>query len=285
MVERVRRGSAPSPGPTRARWVAGAGGKVAGAAPGARGTLIAAVAVKRRLCGWSAAPGARGAGWAENSAAWPAALLPHARRPCGRKLPGATHARAMATAAAETEASSTDAGWESGGGGSGDDGMKPALPELESSLQNGGGGGCGARPEETAAAEAARSHGHEQPQHTSEAAGAALPKGAEEPERPFRRSFQIPRKSREKKGGASPSSQPLSLFPPPPSFSLEPLCLLFPHPSETRKHARKRQPPLPSLPRPPSRPWCERRIGWKPRSSVLPLPVQVGSKLRFEAFP
>ncbi|XP_031218479.1 protein TASOR isoform X2 [Mastomys coucha] len=105
----------------------------------------------------------------------------------------------MATAAAETEASSTDAGWESGGGGSGDDGMKPALPELESSLQNGGGGGCGARPEETAAAEAARSHGHEQPQHTSEAAGAALPKGAEEPERPFRRSFQIPRKSREKK--------------------------------------------------------------------------------------
>lgn len=97
----------------------------------------------------------------------------------------------MATAAAETEASSTDAGWESGGGGSGDDRMKPALPELESSLQNGGGGGCGARPEETAAAEAARSHGHEQPQHTSEAAGAALPKGAEEPERPFRRSFQL----------------------------------------------------------------------------------------------
>ncbi|XP_052045919.1 protein TASOR isoform X4 [Apodemus sylvaticus] len=115
----------------------------------------------------------------------------------------------MATAA-ETEASSTDASWESGGGGGGDDGMKPALPELESSLQNGGGfstaelggggGGGGAGPEETAAAaEAARSHGHEQLQHTSEAAAAALPKGAEEPERPFRRSFQIPRKSREKK--------------------------------------------------------------------------------------
>ncbi|XP_029397621.1 protein TASOR isoform X2 [Mus pahari] len=103
----------------------------------------------------------------------------------------------MATAA-EKEAPSTDASWESGGGGR-DDGMKPALPELESSLQNGGGGGSGAGPEETAAAEAARSHGHEQPQQTSEAAAASLPKGAEEPERPFRRSFQIPRKSREKK--------------------------------------------------------------------------------------
>ncbi|XP_028609922.1 protein TASOR isoform X3 [Grammomys surdaster] len=109
----------------------------------------------------------------------------------------------MATAA-ETEASSTDASWESRGGGGGDDGVKPALPELESSLQNGGGFstaelGGGAGPEETMAAEAARSHSHEQPQHTSEAAAAALPKGAEEPERPFRRSFQIPRKSREKK--------------------------------------------------------------------------------------
>ncbi|XP_076787423.1 protein TASOR isoform X4 [Arvicanthis niloticus] len=111
----------------------------------------------------------------------------------------------MATAA-ETEASSTDASWESGGCGGGDDGMKPALPELESSLQNGGGGGFttaelggGAGPEETVAAEASRSHGHEQPQDTSEAAAAALPKGAEEPERPFRRIFQIPRKSREKK--------------------------------------------------------------------------------------
>ncbi|XP_021037120.1 protein TASOR isoform X3 [Mus caroli] len=103
----------------------------------------------------------------------------------------------MATAA-ETEAPSTDASWESRGGG--DDGVKPALPELESSLQNGGGdGGGGAGPEETAAAEAARSHGHQQPHQTSEAAAAALPKGAEEPERPFRRSFQIPRKSRAKK--------------------------------------------------------------------------------------
>lgn len=239
------------------------------------------MAVERRLCGWSVVPGGGGAGWAENSPAWPAALPPHARRPCGRKLLGAPHARAMATAA-ETEASSTDASWESGGGGGGgDDGMKPALPELESSLQNGGGfstaelgggggGGSGAGPEETAAAaEAARSHGHEQLQHTSEAAAAALPKGAEEPERPFRRSFQIPRKSREKKGGASPSSQPRSLLPPPPSFSLGPLCLLFPHPSETRKHARTRPPPLPSLPRPPSRPWCE-RTGW---NHAPPLPL------------
>lgn len=126
----------------------------------------------------------------------------------------------MATAA-ETEASSTDASWESRGGG-GDDGMKPAFPELESSPQNGGGGGFsstaelggGAGPEETAAAEASRSHSHELPQHTSEAA--ALPKGAEEPERPVRRSFQIPRKSREKKGGASPffPTPSLSLFSP-----------------------------------------------------------------------
>ncbi|KAL1781235.1 TASOR isoform X1 [Sigmodon hispidus] len=117
----------------------------------------------------------------------------------------------MATAAAETEASSTDANWESGVCG-GDDGMKPAFPELESLPQDGGGGGGGGGgafstaelggapgPEETAAAEAARSHSLEQPQHTSEAAGAALLKGAEEPERPVRRSFQIPRKSREKK--------------------------------------------------------------------------------------
>lgn len=148
-----------------------------------------------------------------------------ARRPsplrpstCGRKLPGALHALAMATAA-ETEAPSTDASWKSGGGGGGgDDGMKPAIPEPESSLQNGGGGGAGAGPEETAAAEAARSHGHEQPQQTSEAAAAALPKGAEEPERPFRRSFQIPRKSREKKGGASLTSHPLFSLPSPSIF-------------------------------------------------------------------
>ncbi|XP_045386793.1 protein TASOR isoform X4 [Lemur catta] len=112
----------------------------------------------------------------------------------------------MATAA-ETEASPpTDASWESGGVGDGE--MKQTLPELESSPQNGGGGGGGlsiaepaggAGPEETAGAEAAQSLGHEQPQDSSEAGAAALPKGPEEPERPVRRSFQIPRKSREKK--------------------------------------------------------------------------------------
>ncbi|XP_040603716.1 protein TASOR isoform X2 [Mesocricetus auratus] len=106
---------------------------------------------------------------------------------------------AAAAAAAATEASSTDASWERGG-----DGVKPALlPEPEASRQDGGGGssGGGAGPEQTAAAEAARSHSHshEQPAHTSDAAAAALPAGAEEPERPVRRSFQIPRKSREKK--------------------------------------------------------------------------------------
>ncbi|XP_070093446.1 protein TASOR isoform X5 [Equus przewalskii] len=118
-------------------------------------------------------------------------------------LPRAPHAGAMATAA-ETEASPpTNASWEGGGGG--DDEMKQALPELESSPQNGGGGlsiaepGGGAGPEETAAAEAAPSFSHEQPQDSSEAGAAALPKGPEEPERPVRRSFQIPRKSREKK--------------------------------------------------------------------------------------
>ncbi|XP_014648559.1 PREDICTED: protein TASOR isoform X2 [Ceratotherium simum simum] len=109
----------------------------------------------------------------------------------------------MATAA-ETEASPpTNASREGGGGG--DDEMKQALPEPESSPQNGGGGlsiaepGGGAGPEETAAAEAAPSFSHEQPQDSSEAGAAALPKGPEEPERPVRRSFQIPRKSREKK--------------------------------------------------------------------------------------
>ncbi|XP_045349210.1 protein TASOR isoform X9 [Leopardus geoffroyi] len=109
----------------------------------------------------------------------------------------------MATAG-ETEASPpTDASWEGGGGG--DDEMKQALPELESSPQNGGGGlsiaepGGGAGPEETAAASAAPSVSHEQTQDSSEAGAAAVPKGPEEPERPVRRSFQIPRKSREKK--------------------------------------------------------------------------------------
>uniref|UniRef100_A0A673V6D6 Transcription activation suppressor n=1 Tax=Suricata suricatta TaxID=37032 RepID=A0A673V6D6_SURSU len=109
----------------------------------------------------------------------------------------------MATAG-ETEASPpTDASWEGGGGG--DDEMKQALPELESSPQNGGGGlsiaepAGGAGPEETAVASAAPSVGHEQTQDSSDAGAAALPKGSEEPERPVRRSFQIPRKSREKK--------------------------------------------------------------------------------------
>ncbi|XP_010345307.3 protein TASOR isoform X3 [Saimiri boliviensis] len=117
----------------------------------------------------------------------------------------------MATAV-ETEASPpTDSSWESGDRG--DDEMKQALPELESSPQNGGGGGGGggggllsiaepgggAGPEEPAGAEAAQSLSHEQPQESSEAGAAALPRGPEEPERPVRRSFQIPRKSREKK--------------------------------------------------------------------------------------
>ncbi|XP_007451822.1 PREDICTED: protein FAM208A isoform X3 [Lipotes vexillifer] len=109
----------------------------------------------------------------------------------------------MATAAEAEASPPTDANWESGGGG-GDDEMKQALPELESSPQNGGGlsvaePGGGAGPEETAAAEAAPSLCHEQPQDSCEAGAAALPKGPEEPERPVRRSFQIPRKSREKK--------------------------------------------------------------------------------------
>lgn len=123
----------------------------------------------------------------------------------------------MATAA-ETEASPpTDASCESGGGG--DEGMKQALPDLDSSPQNGGGGlsitepGGGAGPEETAAAEATASVSQEQPQDSAEAGAAALLKGPEEPERPVRRSFQIPRKSREKKGGASPLPQPLFLSP------------------------------------------------------------------------
>ncbi|XP_017535692.3 protein TASOR isoform X4 [Manis javanica] len=108
-------------------------------------------------------------------------------------------------AATETEASPpTDASWESGGGGN--DELKQALPELESSPQDGGGGGQsiaepggGAGPQETAASSAAPGLGHEQPQDSCEAGAAALPKGPEEPERPVKRSFQIPRKSREKK--------------------------------------------------------------------------------------
>ncbi|TKC43956.1 hypothetical protein EI555_006871 [Monodon monoceros] len=95
----------------------------------------------------------------------------------------------MATAAEAEASPPTDANWESGGGG-GDDELKQALPELESSPQNGGGlsvaePGGGAGPEETAAAEAAPSLCHEQPQDSCEAGAAALPKGPEEPERPF----------------------------------------------------------------------------------------------------
>lgn len=113
----------------------------------------------------------------------------------------------MATAAESEASPPTDASWEGGGGG-GDDEMKATLPELESSPQNGGGGGGGltiaepgggAGPEETAAADAAPSFSHEQPQDFPEAGAAAQPKGPEEPEKPLRRSFQIPRKSREKK--------------------------------------------------------------------------------------
>ncbi|XP_063113383.1 protein TASOR isoform X4 [Cavia porcellus] len=111
----------------------------------------------------------------------------------------------MATAAESEASPPTDSSWE---GGRGDDEMKPTLPEPESYPQNGGGGGGGlavaepgggAGPEETAAANAAPSLSHEQPQDFCEAGAAAPPKGPEEPERPLRRSFQIPRKSREKK--------------------------------------------------------------------------------------
>ncbi|XP_020027410.2 protein TASOR isoform X3 [Castor canadensis] len=122
----------------------------------------------------------------------------------------------MATVAETETALPTDASWESSGG-SGDDEMKPEFPDLESSAQDGGGlaiaepsggsgggggggGGGGAGPEEFAVAEAAQSLSHdEQPPDSSDAGAASLPNGPEEPERPVRRSFQIPRKSREKK--------------------------------------------------------------------------------------
>ncbi|XP_006862181.1 PREDICTED: protein FAM208A [Chrysochloris asiatica] len=100
----------------------------------------------------------------------------------------------------------TDASWEGGGGG--DDEMKQAFPEPESSPQNGGGalsiaepsgGSGGAAPEEIPVVEATQRLSHEQPQDFPEAGAAVQIKGPEEPERPIRRSFQIPRKSREKK--------------------------------------------------------------------------------------
>ncbi|XP_040850588.1 protein TASOR isoform X2 [Ochotona curzoniae] len=112
----------------------------------------------------------------------------------------------MATAAEMESPTPTDTSRESGGG---DEEMKQALPELESAPQNGGaddlliaepgGGGGGLGPEETAGTEGPQSVGHERPQDSSETGAAALPKGPGEPERPSRRSFQIPRKSREKK--------------------------------------------------------------------------------------
>lgn len=138
----------------------------------------------------------------------------------------------MATAVEMEASPPTDASWDGGGGG--DEEMKQALPEFESSPQNGGccgGGGLsiaepggGGRPEDTVEAEATPNLCQKQPQDSSEAGAAALPKGPEEPERPLRRSFQIPRKSREKKGGASLSPNPSFSFP--SIFSLESLCLL-----------------------------------------------------------
>nr|XP_044991671.1 protein TASOR isoform X2 [Jaculus jaculus] len=105
-----------------------------------------------------------------------------------------------------SSSTTTDANWESSGSGAtGDDAAKAALPELESSPQDGGGSGPGPA-DEKAAAEAAPSPGlrHEPPHDCSErlaaaAAASVPPRAAEEPERPVRRSFQIPRKSREKK--------------------------------------------------------------------------------------
>ncbi|XP_075406129.1 protein TASOR isoform X3 [Tenrec ecaudatus] len=112
----------------------------------------------------------------------------------------------MATAAEMEASPATDASWDGGGGSGGDDGIKQAFPEPEPSPQNGGDGvlsiaepGGGGAPEETAAAEASPGLSHEQLPDASEAGAAALLKGPEEPERPVRRSFQIPRKSREKK--------------------------------------------------------------------------------------
>jgi hypothetical protein len=148
----------------------------------------------------------------------------------GRSFSELLNAGEMATVAETETALPTDASWESSGG-SGDDEMKPEFPDLESSAQDGGGlaiaepsggsgggggggGGGGAGPEEFAVAEAAQSLSHdEQPPDSSDAGAASLPNGPEEPERPVRRSFQIPRKSREKKGGASPSPQPFFLSP------------------------------------------------------------------------
>lgn len=123
----------------------------------------------------------------------------------------------MATAVEMEASPPTDAGWEGGGGG--DEEMRQALPEFESSPQNGGGGlsiaepGGGGLPEDPADAGATPNLCPKQPLDFCEAGAAALPKGPEEPDRPVRRSFQIPRKSREKKGGASLFPNPLFLSP------------------------------------------------------------------------
>ncbi|XP_048211723.1 protein TASOR isoform X3 [Perognathus longimembris pacificus] len=89
------------------------------------------------------------------------------------------------------------ASWEDGA----DEEMQPACLGLESSAQNGGGGGglSSAEPGGGAGPEDAPSPGHELLPDSVEPGLAAPPKGPEEPERPVRRTFQIPRKSREKK--------------------------------------------------------------------------------------
>lgn len=160
------------------------------------------------------------------------------------EVPGTSHADAMAAAAEAAAPPPTDASWEGGGD---DEEMKQSLPELESSPQNGGGrlgiaepgGGGGGEPEETAAAQAGSRLGDDPPQAASETGAASLLRGLEELERPVRRSFQIPRKSREKKGGASPSLHLPSLLLSSLHLSLE--SVSSPRPSETR---RQRQSPL-----------------------------------------
>ncbi|XP_042535958.1 protein TASOR isoform X3 [Dipodomys spectabilis] len=118
----------------------------------------------------------------------------------------------MATAVETDPSLPAVASWNGGA----DEEMQSAFPELESSAQNGGGGGRrptsaqpggGAGPEDTAAPEAAPSLGHELLPDPAEPGLAAPPKGPEEPERPVRRTFQIPRKSREKKALFQPLTQ------------------------------------------------------------------------------
>lgn len=162
--------------------------------------------------------------------------------------------------------------------------MKRALPQPESSPQNGGGGGGGgpsiwepgggggAAPEETAT-EATASVSQEQPRDSAEAGATALPKGPEEPERPVRRIFQIPRKSREKKGGAS--------LPPNPSSSLPSIFPLESLVSSSHTHPRRKH--AGSAGRPAAALRGERQAG-APRSSVPPLPVEAGSSSGLKRF-